>query len=119
MVDSWALFGVTLFVCDISRLGEFSKSNSIPSTNLGMISVQKSTAVNFVVGGSAVITGKPSRDHTIETKTLEWIVSSLAEIVVSVPQQATIVHNLWHERTTVHHRLRSTANPGADSVECS
>jgi hypothetical protein len=32
-----------------------------------MMSLQKQTVVNLVISGSAVITGKPSRDQNIET----------------------------------------------------
>jgi hypothetical protein len=45
---------------NIRYRGEFTKSNNIPSTILGMMWLHKQAAVNLVLARSAVITGKPS-----------------------------------------------------------
>jgi hypothetical protein len=60
---------VALFMCNISCLGEFARSNGFPSMILRMTWLQKWTAVHLVLGGNVVITGKPSEDQNIGTMT--------------------------------------------------
>jgi hypothetical protein len=52
-------------------MNEFARSKGIPSTILGMASPRKQAAVNLVLGGNAVITGKPNGEENIETMTFE------------------------------------------------
>jgi hypothetical protein len=55
--------------CNLSCRGELARSNGIPSTILGMMSLQKEGTVNLVLGGSTEITGKPSGDQNTEIMT--------------------------------------------------
>jgi hypothetical protein len=41
----------------------------------------------------------------------------LGEIVASLPQEVTFVHNPWHKRTTTHHPLKGTADSGAAPID--
>jgi hypothetical protein len=56
-------------MCNRSFRGDSAESKGIPSMIVGMILSQKSADQNLVFGGSAVMSGKSTRDENIDTVT--------------------------------------------------
>jgi hypothetical protein len=60
---------VALSMGSVTCRGGFARLNGIPSTILGMRSLQKYAVVALVLGASAGMTGEPTGDQNIETMT--------------------------------------------------
>jgi antitoxin component of MazEF toxin-antitoxin module len=54
-------------MCGIGCWGDVARSDAIPSAIVGIMLLQQYTEVNLVLGGSAAIIAKLSKEQNIET----------------------------------------------------